>query len=91
MIGCDCGGGHGEGKTGAGGAHVPLQTTTSTCRNLVALEISEPVHCLCSHQCATVAKHLFGRRVRTPSAPTVSALLVLTARGHHRAPVVYEV
>ncbi len=25
MIGCDCGGGHNEGKTGAGGAHVPLQ------------------------------------------------------------------
>jgi hypothetical protein len=27
MIGCDCGGGHDEGKAGAGGAHVPLKTT----------------------------------------------------------------
>jgi len=79
MIGC--GGGHNKGKAGAGGAHVPLKTTDVDVSKRCGF--SEPVHCLCSHQCATVAKHPIHPRVWTPSAPTVSAVLVLTARCHH--------
>jgi hypothetical protein len=50
MIGCDCGGGHDEGKTGAGGAHVPLQTTD--------VDVSKPCGfrepCKTFHDCSVI-------------------------------------
>lgn len=78
MIGCDCGGGHDEGKAGAGGAHVPLQRLTSTCRNVVALVNPYTVHIVINARPSP--NILFIQRVRAASAPTISAVLVHTVR-----------